>query len=129
MFSMVSITNEKINVAEELAGFDYSEAGSVVVHIGVVKSDPDGKKSKGLTFKPKGDVEAELLEIEKDLRQKFKIIEIKLVRRMGTLEVGDEILLAAIACKGREDAFGACREAVERYKKMKTIDKTELLVD
>ncbi len=125
---MVSITNEKINVGKELAAFNYSGGGSVVVHIGVVKEDPDGKKSKGLVFKPKGDVEGELLEIEKDLHEKFNVLEIMLVRRMGTLEVGDEILLVAVAAKGRKEAFAACREVVERYKTMKTIDKTELLI-
>ncbi len=48
---------------------------------------------------------------------------------MGKLEVAEEILLAIIACKSKEEAFAACNEAVTRYKKMTTIDKTEHLVD
>ncbi len=125
---MIEITMNPIDVGKEFMKLDLTGAGSVVTHVGVVKPDPEGGPSRGIRFADKGGAPSELESIERDLRQSYNLIDVVLVRRMGELEVGDVILVAAISAKGREDAFGACREAVERYKKMKLIDKAELFV-
>jgi molybdopterin synthase catalytic subunit len=125
---MIKIVDGDIDVGEVIGKLDQQGAGSVVFHLGVVKPDPEGKKSEGIVFGMKGDMEAELRSIEKDLRAQLKLIDVILIRRLGTLKVGDSILVAAVSAKGRVDAFAACREAVERFRRMKTIDKKELLV-
>jgi molybdopterin synthase catalytic subunit len=126
---MILLTTDPIDANQALARIDSRHAGSVVFHLAVVKADAQGQPSKGIVFQDKGGLAAELEQIEKDLRADFAIADVILVRRLGNLAVGDAISLAVVSAPGRDAAFGACREAVERFKKMKAIAKTEILED
>lgn len=126
---MIKVTDQAIDVGAALSSLKTEGAGSVVFHVGVVKSNPEGGRSEGISFTPQAGFEDELRAIEDDLRSKFELVDVVLIRRMGTLQVGDFILVAAVSASGREAAFGACREAIERYKKMKRLVKKELFVD
>jgi molybdopterin synthase catalytic subunit len=122
---MIAVSNETIEVADLLDKLGKQGAGSVVLHIGVVKPDPEGRRSSGITFGAGGDLEAELLEIENSVRERFRLVDVVLARRLGRLGIGDVILFAAVSANDRENAFGACRALVERCKKMKALEKEE----
>jgi molybdopterin synthase catalytic subunit len=66
-----------------------------------------------------------LSEIAADIKQRWNIEDVLLVRRIGTLEVGDIISLIAVSSPVSTDAFDACRHGLERLKKMSTLKKTE----
>jgi molybdopterin synthase catalytic subunit len=104
-------------------------SGSVLVHFGVVKAAVDDRRTRGIRFQRAGDSEAEMREIEKSLRSRWKLLDVLLMRRLGSLAVGEVVSLVAVAASGREDALGACGEAISAFKKMKTLDKQELFVD
>lgn len=122
---MIFLTRETIDISELVEKLDRQGAGSVVMHFGVVKPDPEGKKSEGITFSPLDGLEAEMEAIESDLRDKYNLLDVVLARRLGTLAVGDLINAALVCAKGRDDAFGAGNEAVNRFKKMKSLHKEE----
>ena len=123
---MIEITKMHIDPTTIYKRISKNGSGSVVVHFGVVKPLADGKPTKGIQFAPKGDLEGEMLLVEKELREKWDINDALFIRRMGNLLIGDIILVAAISSSGREAAFGACRDAIEKFKKLKCINKTEL---
>ncbi|MFO8058517.1 MAG: molybdenum cofactor biosynthesis protein MoaE [bacterium] len=122
---MIKVTEEPIDVNEAFEALSKQGAGSTVLHVGVVKPDPEGKKSAGITFRPQEGIEKELKEIDTYLYDNFELTDVVLVRRMGKLKVGDLILVAAVAARDRDSAFQACREAVERFKKMENLQKQE----
>ena len=122
---MIAVVNQPIDPNALLQKLDQKGAGSIVTHLGVVKPDPEGRKSSGLTLAADGDMEAELSGIEKDVRDAFKIIDLVLARRLGELSVGDVILFAAVSANDRKNAFSACRELIERCKKLSTLKKKE----
>jgi len=123
---MIEVTEKALDVARLFAATDQPGAGSVVVHVGVVKGEPaGGGKSAGLTLGRGGDMEAELAAIEADLRGRFPLVGVVIARRLGRLEVGDHILFVGVSAADRDSAFAACRDALERVKFMKTLRKQE----
>ena len=126
---MIEVTESAIDVAAAFEKLNKAGVGSTVLHVGVVKPDPKGKKSAGITFRPRPGIEDELAELEGHLRNNFNLIDVVLIRRMGTLKVGDLILVAAVAAHDRDNAFKACREAVERFKKMENLEKEEHYIE
>ena len=124
---MIELTDEPLDVKSVSGRLSVpDETGSLVVHFAVVKPFAEGKSTAGIRFAPAGDAEAEMRALESELRAKWKVNDVLLLRRMGELHVGDVISVAAVAASGRETAFAACRAAVEGFKKMKGLAKEEL---
>lgn len=123
---MIILTDQPINVSDLIAKLPKDRAGSVVFHLGVVKAEAGGKKSQGIVFSDRGGLEAEIKDVEIDLRASYKLEGVLLCRRLGALKVGDLIMAVAAAAPDRESAFAACREGVERFKSLKQIQKKEL---
>jgi molybdopterin synthase catalytic subunit len=127
---MVKLTEEPLDPGQVYRLLPFPpDSGSVLVHFGVVKAAVGERRTRGIRFQPAGDAETEMRAIEDDLRSRWKLLDVLLVRRLGSLEVGEVISLVAVAASGRDDAFGACDEAVSAFKKMKTLSKQELFVD
>jgi len=106
-----------------------SEAGSVLFHYAIVKGRTDERESSGIRFERGGDMEAELAGISADIKGRWNVDDVLLVRRIGTLKIGEVISLIAVSSTASNDAFEACRYGLERLKKMTTIKKTELFRD
>jgi molybdopterin synthase catalytic subunit len=123
---LIEVTESPINPGAIYERLKTEDAGSVVFHFGVVKPLVEGKKTGGIEFAPNGDLEGEIAEIEKQMREKFSINDVLLIRRVGALSIGDIILAAAVAAETRGAAFDACRYAVESFKKLKRVKKEEL---
>jgi molybdopterin synthase catalytic subunit len=94
-----------------------SEAGSVLLHYAVVKSQARDRVSAGIHFEKAGDLEGELRALAADIKQRWKIEDVLLVRRIGTLEIGDIISLIAVSSPDSNDAFEACRYGLGKCKK------------
>ena len=123
---MVDLTDTPIEPMRIFQRLSSQGAGSVVVHFGIVKPVAEDRHTRGIRFAPDGDLLSELRALEAELRKKWELTDVLLVRRMGELKVGEIILAAAVSAPGREAAFGACRDAVEGFKKMKRLRKQEL---
>jgi len=123
---MVDLTDTPIEPMRIFQRLSSQEAGSVVVHFGIVKPVAEDQRTRGIRFAPDGDLVGELRALEAELRAKWQVTDLLLVRRMGELKVGEIILAAAVSAPGREAAFGACRDAVEGFKRMKHLRKQEL---
>ena len=123
---MVELTDTPIEPMRIFQRLSNQDAGSVVVHFGLVKPVAEERRTRGIRFAPDGDLMNELRALEAELRARWEVTDVLLVRRMGELPVGEIILAAAVAAPGREAAFGACRDAVEGFKKMKHLRKQEL---
>lgn len=104
-------------------------SGSVLFHYAVVKGEAGDRASSGIRFERNGDIEAELAGIAADVRGRWNVDDILLIRRIGTLKIGDVISLVAVSSPTSNDAFEACRFGLERLKKMVNLKKTELFRD
>ena len=89
----------------------------------------DQRQSSGIRFERCGDLEAELSAIEEDMRTRWTLEDVLLVRRIGQLAVGDLISLVAVSALASDDAFDACRHGLKRIRNLSSLKKTELFLD
>jgi molybdopterin synthase catalytic subunit len=123
--NMVIVTKNPVDPGTMFERIRKSEAGSVLLHYAVVKSQAGDRVSAGIHFEKAGDIEGELHSLAADINQRWKIEDVLLVRRIGTLDIGDIISLIAVSSPDSNDAFEACRYGLGKFKKMTTLKKTE----
>ena len=124
---MVIVTPDPIDPCQSYQLVTRQNAGSVVFHYAVVKEQScDGKGTIGIEYHSDGDSAAELDGIVAQLKEKWDLEDVLLVRRVGKLRLGDVISLVAASSPNSEDAFTSCRHGISLLKKMKTIRKTEI---
>ena len=122
---MEIVSDEPIDPSKvyDLIGKDCS--GSIVLHFASVRPKTSGKTTSSIEYCADGDVAEELRNISRDIREKWNVEDVLIVRRVGKLNVGDIISLVAVSAAHRQDGFDGCRYGVERLKKMTTIIKNE----
>jgi molybdopterin synthase catalytic subunit len=112
---------------DDVFGLLQKEAGgSVILHYAIVRVTTEGKTTTSVSYTANGDIQAELKAISAELREKWKLEDILLIRRLGQLSAGSIISLAAVCSPRSEAAFEACRYGVERLKRMSTVVKNEV---
>ena len=127
---MVLITADPINPSQQYSLISAVMSGSVVFHYAVVKEQTgNGKATTCIDYQFSPDAEKELNIIAEEIRQKWQVEDVLLVRRSGCLSVGDIISLVAASSPSSEDAFDACRYGISRLKKMQSVDKQEQFAD
>jgi len=125
---MVKVTEASVSPQLLLDSLKTDTSGSIVMHLGIVRPDSNGQKVISIDYEAEiNSVEKELLHIATEIRAKWKIQDIALYRRTGRLDLGDIILMVAIASPHRKEAFEACEYAVERMRSMQSIRKKEIL--
>jgi molybdopterin synthase catalytic subunit len=124
---MVCFSSKPIDPRQvyDLIGKD--AAGSVLFHFAVAKAiDTKLGITTHITYEPNGDVEQGLKDIALEMREKWNLTDVLLLRRQGMVAVGEIISLVAVSSSSSEEAFAACRHGLARMKRMPTIIKTEI---
>lgn len=126
---MVIVTDTQIDPGRIYEMLNKEDTGSVLLHYAVVKSQAGERRSSGIRFEKNGDIESELAEIEAEIKNRWNITDILLIRRTGVLQVGELISLVAVSSQGSSDAFEACQYGLANIRKISSINKTELYAD
>jgi molybdopterin synthase catalytic subunit len=125
---MVKVTEAFVSPKLLLDSLKTDSSGSIVTHLGIVRPDSNGRKVISIEYE--ADINAserELSNIVSEIRTKWKIQDVALCRRIGRLDLGDSILMVAVASAHRKEAFEACEYAVECMRSMKSVRKKEIL--
>jgi molybdopterin synthase catalytic subunit len=127
---MVLVTADPINPSEQYALISAKASGSVVFHYAVVKEQTGvGKATTCIDYQFSPDAEKEMSFIAEEIKNKWQVEDLLLIRRSGCLSVGEIISLAAASSPASEDAFDSCRYGISRLKKMTTVVKREQFAD
>ena len=124
---MVKVTEELVSPQLLLDSLRTDSSGSIVMHLGIVRPDSNGRKVISIEYE--ADINAserELSRITNEILTKWEIQDIALCRRIGRLDLGDLILIVAVASPHRKEAFEACEYAVECMRSMKSVKKKEI---
>ena len=125
---MIKVTEKSVSPQLLLDSLKTDSSGSIVTHLGIVRPDSNGRKVASIEYE--ADINAserELLDIANEILTKWEIQDIALCRRIGRLDLGDLILMVAVASPHRKEAFEACEYAVECMRKMDSVKKKEIL--
>ena len=127
---MVSVTPSPINVELILKSISTPNSGGIDVFIGTVRDHSHGKQVWRLEYSAYVPMAEKLLaEIEQEIRIKWNINKVVLVHRIGMLQVGDIAVVTAVSASHRDEAFEACRYAIDRVKSVVPIWKKEYCAD
>ena len=69
-----------------------------------------------LSYSAHPSAEAELRRVAEVIAEKFPVLGIAAVHRVGDLEIGDLAVVVAVACPHRAEAFDACRALIDLLK-------------
>ncbi|HBA72134.1 MAG: molybdopterin synthase [Geobacteraceae bacterium GWF2_54_21] len=127
---MVKLVEIPIDPASVYNSICSSFSGSVVFHYAVVKKQAASDKStSSIEYRAQGNTMLELENIAGEIERGWNLEDVLLIRRTGSLDVGEIISLVAASSPNSEDAFEACCFGISRLKKMSTITKTEKYAD
>lgn len=100
---------------------DFAKVGMIACHNGVVRATSrDGRDVKGLSIEVDRDA---LQSIVQEMHQRSGIIEVAVHLFEGYREIGEDVMLVAVAGDIREHVFPVLEETVERLKKKVTRKK------
>ncbi len=104
--------------------------GATVLFVGTVRDHSQGKAVTGITYEAYLPMAERVLEqVADELSSVEREVSVAILHRHGALKVGELAVVIAAAAPHRDDAFEACRAAIERVKKDVPIWKRETTAD
>lgn len=123
---LVRLTPEPLSVDAALAAVADPGAGGTCVFVGTVRDRSDQGEVTGLSYEAWEDLAVRrLTEIGEDLHRSWPLRRVALLHRTGDLAIGEASVVIAVSAPHREEAFEACRRAIERLKSDAPIWKKE----
>jgi molybdopterin synthase catalytic subunit len=111
----------------EVAG---TGCGAIVHFVGTVRDNTNGKAVVALEYEAYAEMAlAVFARIEEDARAQWPGARLAIHHRVGHLKPGEASVVIAASSPHRDDAFQACRHAIEALKKDAPIWKRELYPD
>ncbi|MHB8837029.1 MAG: molybdenum cofactor biosynthesis protein MoaE [Candidatus Methylomirabilia bacterium] len=122
------VQREPFDAAAELARVKTASRriGGVVLFVGVVRDFSQGHEVTKILFEHfPGMAETKLAELREAAIDRFGLIDLVVVHRVGELAPGDDIVLIAAAAEHRAAAFEGCSWCIDELKKAVPIWKKE----
>lgn len=108
----------------------FPECGGIGIFIGTVRNHHEGKAVKALKYTAYAPVSEKMIrQIEQEIQQKFAVAYVRVIHRIGALNIGEKAIIAIAYAAHRREAFAACEEAVERVKHEVPVWKEEFYLD
>jgi len=126
----------KVKISQKLDSLNYlighlkrssEEIGAIATFVGVVRGTSGTEKVLRLEYEAHETLAPKVArEIVEDIRKKHGIIDAVVEHRVGTVQVGEDVMYVLIASKHREEGFQALTELVDRVKHEVPIWKKEV---
>jgi len=104
-------------------------AGGIALFAGKVRDSDHDRRVSGLSYSAHPSAEAELRRVAEALAEKFGVVAVAAVHRVGDLAVGDLAVVVAVSCPHRAEAFDACRALIDELKASVPIWKHQRFAD
>lgn len=106
------------------------EDGALCVFTGVVRNHNDGKSVLYLEYEGYEEMVVTIFaEIAAEARTRFGVTRVRIVHRLGRMEIGETSVAVAVSSPHRGEAFEACRFAIDTLKHKAPIWKKEFYAD
>lgn len=123
------LTADPIDLASMVVEARPSDGG-VCIFVGVVRNENGGRVTTGIRYEAYGPMaESEMEKIAEGLRREWPAVRVRMVHRVGPLEIGEASVIVVATAPHRADAFAACRAAIDRIKTTVPIWKKESYAD
>jgi len=127
---MVRMQTEVIDYQALTEAVRSNNCGAVCLFLGTVREFTNGEQTKALNYEGHPILAPQLLaQVEDETRRNWQVHEVMLVHRIGHLHLGEVSVAVAVSSGHREQAFAACKFAIDRLKEIVPIWKQEHWVD
>lgn len=125
------VVGEPLSPDAIAAEVDDPGAGGIVIFSGVVRNETGGRPVKVLEYEAHAPMaEAKMREIGEAVRAQWGGVKrVAILHRIGRLEIGESSVLIAVSAAHRQDAFDACRYAIDTLKRTVPVWKKEHFED
>ena len=124
---MYRLTDKPIELNELLALVGDPGAGAVATFIGTTRDNNEGRSILSLDYEAyPGMAEQEMARLGEEVEEKWRITRMAMVHRIGNVPIGEASVIIAVSAPHRDDAFKACRYAIDELKKRVPIWKKEI---
>lgn len=116
---MIRVQHEEFDVGEEVAALRRAnpKVGAVACFVGLVRDVNAEQGVRALTLEHyPGMTEKAIGAIIDEARERWAVLDVSVVHRVGTLRPTDQIVLVAVASGHRRDAFAACEFIMDYLK-------------
>ena len=129
MKEAVRIQTEDFSQDEEVAALKGSSKrmGGIGTFIGCARDFSEGREVEQISFEAYGSMAlSEMQKLRTDAIEKFKLLDARIVHRIGTVQGGDNIVFIAAGAEHRVAALEACRWIIDELKQRVPIWKKEV---
>lgn len=123
---MFQLSTDPLKPAELQARLTHAAAGACVTFEGWVRNHNDGQPVSSLEYEAYVDLaEKEGNRILAEAQQRFDLLAVEAVHRVGHLQIGDLAVWVGVSAAHRGPAFDACRTVIDELKARVPIWKKE----
>jgi molybdopterin synthase catalytic subunit len=127
---MHSLTRDRIDTQALLDRVTTPAAGAVVLFLGTVREITAGRRTIALDYEAYPEMaERKLAELEAEARNRWPLVEVVLVHRLGRLELAEASVAVAVSSPHRGAAFDAGRWLIDTLKEVVPVWKQENWAD
>ena len=126
---LIAVRDCELSVDEVRAAVADPSAGGLALFAGAVRETDHDRDVTALSYSAHPSAEAELRLVAEVIAEKFPVLGIAAVHRVGDLEIGDLAVVVAVSCPHRAEAFDACRALIDLLKASVPIWKHQRFAD
>lgn len=127
---MIAITDQPIDHAALTERVRSSRAGAVCTFLGTTREITGDRRTRHLDYEAyPGMAERKLNELEARARERWELIDVAIVHRVGRIDLGEISVVVAVSAPHRKAAFAACEWLMDTIKEVVPIWKKETWAD
>jgi molybdopterin synthase catalytic subunit len=126
---LIAVRTAELSVDEVRAAVADPGAGGIALFAGAVRDVDHDRPVTGLSYTAHPSATDELRRVAAVVAEKFPVLGIAAVHRVGDLAIGDLAVVVAVSCAHRGEAFDACRALIDELKASVPIWKHQLFAD
>jgi molybdopterin synthase catalytic subunit len=109
---LIDVRESELSVDEVRAAVADPAAGGIALFAGAVRDSDHDQAVSGLSYSAHPSAVGELRRVAEVIAEKYPVIGIAAVHRVGDLAIGDLAVVLAVSCPHRAEAFDACRDLI-----------------
>ena len=113
---LIALRESELSVDEARAAVADPAAGGIALFAGAVRDSDHDRGVSGLSYSAHPSAVDELRRVAEVIAEKYPVIGIAAVHRVGDLAIGDLAVVLAVSCPHRAEAFDACRDLIDVLK-------------
>jgi molybdopterin synthase catalytic subunit len=126
---LIAVRDRELSVDEVRAAVADPAAGGIALFAGAVRDNDHDRGVIGLSYSAHPSAADELRRVAEAIAEKYPVLAVAAVHRVGDLAIGDLAVVVAVACPHRAEAFDACRALIDELKASVPIWKHQRFAD